>query len=171
MWILCGGEGGATAKFWLVSGEYSIGRKDADIVLLNDKSVSRRHATLLLAKGTAAAAAVARGEPTPPSDAPLTLRVIDCASKFGVFVNGERIAPGAAAGGDGGGAAGAASGGDGGASREIRDGDVVRFGANDPPTELVARLRPPRVLIAGPRSEFMAFFRTGEHPAVVRTLA
>ena len=51
VWTLSGrfaddAEGAPPREFWLRIGEYTVGRKDTDIVLTGDKSISRDHARI-----------------------------------------------------------------------------------------------------------------------------
>ena len=89
MWLLTdGGE----PLWWLVAGEYIVGRNVGAIVV-GHKSVSREHARLIVAPSEAAsahAAAIADGvERAPPDGPPLRLTVEDLDSKFGVYVNDQ----------------------------------------------------------------------------------
>ena len=118
--------------FWLRIGEYTVGRKDADIVLTGDKSISRAHARIRVTQTAESLAATARGEPCDPAHAALEVRLLQSESaKFGLKVNGADVPKGDAAG------------------VLLRDGDLVRFGQNEPPTELVARRAVRRVLVGG----------------------
>ncbi|KND01503.1 uncharacterized protein SPPG_09105 [Spizellomyces punctatus DAOM BR117] len=106
MWLLVGNtESCKEFSIWLQPGRsYTVGRKDSDIVLGSDKSVSRTHAVLSV---------------SPPLDvdklvhldARTQVSVKDDASKFGTFLNGgaKRIC----------------------GTEDIKEGDVVRFGVNE----------------------------------------
>ena len=59
--------------------DYAIGRKDGDIILADDKSVSRSHGRITVA----------------PLPGPSELIVTDLKSKFGTFIDGIRLAEGA----------------------------------------------------------------------------
>jgi pSer/pThr/pTyr-binding forkhead associated (FHA) protein len=65
----------AARRYSLVPGrEMVVGRKDCDILLSGDGSVSRRHATLCVSEGN-----------------PGVVTVTDCKSKFGTAVNDKRM--------------------------------------------------------------------------------
>ncbi|XP_033496569.2 nibrin isoform X1 [Epinephelus lanceolatus] len=71
MWILTPLEPGGETHYLLSSKEYVVGRKNCDILLHNDQSISRAHAHLTA------------------TDQALTLKD---SSKYGSFVNGQRVA-------------------------------------------------------------------------------
>ncbi|XP_042346349.1 nibrin [Plectropomus leopardus] len=70
MWILSPLEPGGETHYLLSSKEYVVGRKNCDILLSNDQSISRAHAYLTA------------------TDQTLTLKDV---SKYGSFVNGQRL--------------------------------------------------------------------------------
>ena len=64
------------SAFFLISGEYSLGRKDCTLLLPTDKSVSRSHATLTV---------------NVANDEKLQLSVKDLNSAFGTFINNVKL--------------------------------------------------------------------------------
>ena len=69
-------------KFIVLPGkDYVVGRRDCDIVIENDQSVSRKHATLRVTHPEANIANVHK---------PATLTLTDV-SKFGTFVNNRKV--------------------------------------------------------------------------------
>ncbi|XP_040900965.1 nibrin [Toxotes jaculatrix] len=70
MWILTPLQPGGETHYLLSSKEYVVGRKNCDILLVNDQSISRAHACLTA------------------TDQTLTLKDT---SKYGTFVNGQRV--------------------------------------------------------------------------------
>lgn len=71
MWILTSLSPGGETHYLLSSRDYVVGRKNCDILLCNDQSISRAHAQLTA------------------TDQTLTLKD---SSKYGTFVNGQRLA-------------------------------------------------------------------------------
>ncbi|XP_056237027.1 nibrin [Seriola aureovittata] len=71
MWILTPLQPGGETHYLLARKEYVVGRKNCDILLTNDQSISRAHAHLTA------------------TDQTLTLKDT---SKYGTFVNGQRVA-------------------------------------------------------------------------------
>ncbi|KAI8920965.1 hypothetical protein DFJ77DRAFT_144301 [Powellomyces hirtus] len=105
MWVLVGdSEGCREFSIWLQpSRSYTIGRKDADLVLGTDKSVSRSHATLTVAEPVST-------EELMNVDARCRVTLSDKGSKFGTYLNGmARKVVG---------------------SEQVREGDVITFGVN-----------------------------------------
>lgn len=83
MWYLESTANATTvSQFWLVAGRHTVGRKGA-IALVNDKSVSRHHATVIVAVSFDC-----KDEQSIPS-----IQIED-KSKFGTSVNGERLQKG-----------------------------------------------------------------------------
>ncbi|XP_029361110.1 nibrin [Echeneis naucrates] len=70
MWILTPSQPGGETHYLLASREYVVGRKNCDILLTNDQSISRAHAHLIA------------------TDQTLTLKDN---SKYGTFVNSQRV--------------------------------------------------------------------------------
>lgn len=100
MWYLVD-EGGSKKTPLLPEKEYIIGRKDCDIVLESDQSISRRHASITVAQAGAAAA-----EQSQVAEQSSVVTLTDL-SKFGTQVNGESLN---------------------GTLRALRIGDVLTFG-------------------------------------------
>jgi pSer/pThr/pTyr-binding forkhead associated (FHA) protein len=100
MWILVQLQPTNDVTFFLSKTQaYSVGRKDCDLLFPHDKSISRRQATIIV---------------TPVNDAKATTErqklVIVDSSKFGTFVNKERMVKGV--------------------EKELKEGDVIEFGVN-----------------------------------------
>ena len=75
MWQLLPDDATRQSALFPVSGHvgpYSVGRKDTDMVVTNDKSISRNHAQV--------------------THSPDGLTLMDIGSKFGTHVNGAKLA-------------------------------------------------------------------------------
>ncbi|ORX91348.1 hypothetical protein K493DRAFT_339415 [Basidiobolus meristosporus CBS 931.73] len=84
MWILVGTGPNEGSQYWLAPGKiYTIGRKDCTINIPNDRSVSRKHATLSVSEGSLSAVNDTRTN--------TSVTLTDEGSKFGLFVNQEKI--------------------------------------------------------------------------------
>ncbi|KAJ3021221.1 hypothetical protein HKX48_008987 [Thoreauomyces humboldtii] len=108
MWVLVGTtEVTKGSSVWLQPGRaYTVGRKDAHIVLGLDKSVSRTHACITVSESLSP-------QDLGRVDVRTTVIVKDGGSKFGTFVNGSPTKVDMQQG------------------TEMKDGDTVAFGVND----------------------------------------
>ncbi|KAG1700100.1 hypothetical protein DVH05_011913 [Phytophthora capsici] len=102
MWVLdvvAGDGGGGDTTFYLVAGEWSVGRKRCHFNFQADSSISRTHALIRVG-------ALTPEQLADPSTRP-TLELVDQNSRFGSFVNEEQCFK----------------------SRSLRHGDQISFGA------------------------------------------
>ncbi|KAE9048383.1 hypothetical protein PR003_g259 [Phytophthora rubi] len=102
MWVLdvvTGEGGGAGTTFYLVAGEWSVGRKRCHFNFQADASISRTHALIRVGSLTLE-------QLGDPSTRP-TLELVDMKSRFGSFVNQEQCF----------------------GTRQLRHGDQISFGA------------------------------------------
>lgn len=77
-------ESDGTIFYLIVNKEITIGRKDTDLIILNDQSISRKHASIFITH--------LEFNLTKPDRIPVvTLK--DATSKYGTFVNGEQVSP------------------------------------------------------------------------------
>ncbi|KAK9704049.1 hypothetical protein K7432_010424 [Basidiobolus ranarum] len=99
MWVLVGTGENEGSQHWLAPGKsYSIGRKDCDINISNDRSVSRKHGTLTVSENSISAVS--------DTKANTVVTLIDERSKFGLYVNQDKIS-----------------------EQTLQDGDEIKFGA------------------------------------------
>uniref|UniRef100_A0AAV1VLD7 FHA domain-containing protein n=1 Tax=Peronospora matthiolae TaxID=2874970 RepID=A0AAV1VLD7_9STRA len=102
MWVLdviAGTSDGADMAFYLVAGEWTVGRKRCHLSFLGDSSISRTHALIRVG-------ALTSDQLGDPSTRP-ALELVDTTSRFGSFVNEEKCI----------------------GTRRLQPGDEISFGA------------------------------------------